>query len=93
MASLTLLSAFIASASAHGFVQGIVAGGTYYSGYNPAFQYRDPTPIVAGWSDPEDISNGYISPSDYSDPDIVCHLSATPGGIAAKVAAGDSVEL
>lgn len=93
MSSLALLSAFIASASAHGYVQGIVASGTYYPGYNPAFQYRDPIPIVAGWSDPQDIDNGYISPQSYSSPDIICHLSATPGGIAAQVSAGDTVEL
>ena len=88
-----LLGSLAASVSAHGYVQGIVAGGTWYSGYNPAFQYKNPPPTVAGWSDPEDLSNGYIAPSAYGDADIVCHLDATPGGTSAKVAAGDVVEL
>lgn len=92
--TLTLLSTFITSISAHGYVQGIlVAGKTYYSGYHPNFQYRNPIPIVAGWSDPEDISNGYISPSSYSHPDIICHLSATPGGTAVQVSAGSTLDL
>lgn len=93
MAAIILLSALITTASAHGYVQGIVAAGTYYSGYSPSFQYQNPSPTVPGWSDPEDISNGYIAPSAYTDPDIICHLSATPGGTAAKVSAGDTVEL
>lgn len=93
MCSLALLSILVASASAHGYVQGIVAGGVYYSGYLPNFHYRNPVPIVVGWSDPDNIENGYISPSSYSDPDIACHLSATPGGLAAKVSAGSTVEL
>ncbi|KAF2161393.1 lytic polysaccharide monooxygenase [Zasmidium cellare ATCC 36951] len=88
-----VLASLAASVSAHGFVQGIVADGTYYEGYNPSFQYQSTPPTVAGWSDPENLSNGYIAPSAYADPDIVCHLSATPGGTAAKVAAGGTVEL
>lgn len=48
---------------------------------------------MIGWSDPENLSNGYVAPAAYADPDIVCHLSATPGGTSAKVAAGGKVEL
>lgn len=88
-----LLASLATTISAHGYVQGIVAGGTYYTGYNPSFQYQDPAPVVIGWSDPEDLSNGYIAPNAYSDPDIICHLDATPAGTSAKVAAGDVVEL
>ncbi|CZT23880.1 related to endoglucanase IV precursor [Ramularia collo-cygni] len=93
MHSLALISTFIASASAHGLVQGIVASGTYYFGYNPNFQYRNPIPLVAGWSAPEDIDNGFIDPTKFSSPDIICHRSATPAGIAAKISAGDVVEM
>ncbi|KAK4505522.1 hypothetical protein PRZ48_003485 [Zasmidium cellare] len=93
MQTTALLASLAASISAHGFVQGIVADGTYYEGYNPSFQYQSTPPTVAGWSDPENLSNGYIAPSAFADPDIVCHLSATPGGTSAKVAAGGTVEL
>lgn len=83
--------AFASKVSAHGTVQGIVAGGVWYSGYSPSFQYQNPPPVVAGWSAPEDIDNGFVS--DYSDPDIICHKGATPGGAYVTVAAGDTVEL
>ncbi|EME48042.1 glycoside hydrolase family 61 protein [Dothistroma septosporum NZE10] len=82
-----------ASVSAHGYVEGIVADGTFYQGYNPSFQYQQTAPSVAGWSDPENLANGYIAPSAFADPDIVCHLGATPGTAAATVAAGGKVEL
>lgn len=88
-----LLGSLAASVAAHGHVQGIVAGGVWYEGYNPSFQYSDPAPVVIGWSDPEDLGNGFIPPSNYSGPDIICHLGATPAGTSAKVAAGDVVEL
>jgi len=88
-----LMGSLAASVAAHGHVQGIVAAGVYYQGYDPSFQYANPAPVVIGWSDPEDLGNGFIPPSNYSTADIICHLGATPGGTAAKVAPGDVVEL
>lgn len=88
-----ILGSLASSVAAHGYVSGFVAGGTWYSGYSPSFQYQNPSPTVAGWSDPENLANGYVAPTAYGDADIVCHLSATPGGTAAKINAGDQVEL
>ncbi|MCJ1225808.1 hypothetical protein MMC12_002457 [Toensbergia leucococca] len=96
MIKTTTLLALLLSAScvtAHGVVQGIVADGTYYTGYSPGFQFSKPPPVVAGWSVPEDLSTGFVSPSNYSNPSIICHLDATPGGTFATVAAGGTVEL
>ncbi|EHY59340.1 hypothetical protein HRR83_001386 [Exophiala dermatitidis] len=84
-------ASLLSQVSAHGIVQGIVAGGVWYSGYNPSFQYQNPPPVVAGWSIPEDQDRGFVS--DYTSPDIICHKGATPGGAYVKVAAGDTVEL
>lgn len=89
--SLLAAAALITKVSAHGIVQGIVADGVYYSGYNPSFAYVNPPPTVAGWSIPEDSDLGFVS--DYASPDIVCHEGATPGGAYVTVAAGDTVEL
>ncbi|KAF7197980.1 Endoglucanase-4 [Pseudocercospora fuligena] len=91
--TVSILGSLAASVSAHGYVQGVVVAGTYYEGYSPSFQYQSPPPDVIGWSDPENLSNGYVAPSAFADPDIICHLDATPGAISAKVAAGDTVEL
>ncbi|KIW39416.1 uncharacterized protein PV06_09187 [Exophiala oligosperma] len=81
----------VSRVSAHGIVSGIVAGGKWYSGYNPSFQYQNPPPVVAGWSIPEDNDYGFVS--DYTSPDIICHKGATPGGVYVSVAAGESLEL
>ncbi|KAL9053289.1 MAG: hypothetical protein Q9162_004840 [Coniocarpon cinnabarinum] len=86
-----LLASLATSVAAHGYVQSIVAGTSTYTGYNPSFQYQTPAPVVAGWSDPEDQSNGFISPSNYTGPDIICHLGATPGKSYVDAAAGDNV--
>ena len=62
-----------------------------YPGYNPSFQYQKPPPTVIGWSIPEDSDTGFVS--DYSNPDIICHKGATPGGTHAQVAAGGTVQV
>ena len=80
-------------AAAHGVVTGIVADGTYYKGYQPYFKYQNPPPTVVGWSIPQDDQTGFVSPSAFKNPDIICHLGATPGGAYATVQAGKSVEL
>ena len=50
-------------------------------------------PVVVGWSIPEDLSNGFIAPAAYTNPDIICHLSATNAQTSATVKAGGTVEL
>jgi cellulase len=62
-----------------------------YPGYNPSFQYQKPPPTVIGWSIPEDSDTGFVS--DYSNPDMICHKGATPGGTHAEVAAGGTVQV
>ncbi|CAK7233408.1 hypothetical protein SCUCBS95973_008585, partial [Sporothrix curviconia] len=64
-----------------------------YHGYDPSYQYQKPPPVVIGWGIPNDLTNTFISPSGYATPDIVCHLGATPAGIAAPVNAGDVLEI
>lgn len=62
-----------------------------YQGYSPQMQYQQNAPQVVGWSIPQDISNGPVMPQSYSNPDIICHVGATPAPIAAKVTAGSNV--
>lgn len=90
--SRLVLAVLISSTFAHGTVQGIVAGGVWYSGYSPSFQWKNPIPVVAGWSIPEDLDNGFAKQYTNAS-NIVCHRGATPGGAYVKVAAGSTVEL
>ena len=85
-----LLGSLASSVAAHGFVSGIVAGGVYYEGYNPSFQYQSPPPNVIGWSDPADLSNGFVQ--NINSADIICHLNATNAKSHAVIAAGDDIE-
>ncbi|KAF7855300.1 uncharacterized protein EAF02_011559 [Botrytis sinoallii] len=86
-------AAFISGVAAHGRVQGITADGVWYEGYNPSFQYEQVAPVVAGWSDPSDSSNGFIAPDAYGKSDIICHLGATNAQGYVNVTAGSEVNL
>lgn len=91
--TVALLGVFATSVAAHGHIQGIVADGTYYEGYNPSFQYISTPPAVIGWSCPECLDNGFVAPDAYGGSSITCHKAATPGQAHATVAAGGTVEL
>ncbi|KAJ9622466.1 hypothetical protein H2203_006689 [Taxawa tesnikishii (nom. ined.)] len=73
-----LVGSLVATAAAHGTVQGL-----------PILPVPEPSPTVIGWSVPDDLSNGFVS--DYTSPDIICHLNATPAGTHAPVKAGGKV--
>lgn len=45
-----------------------------------------------GWLTPEDLSNGFVDPSLYATPDIICHVGATNAQIEAPVKGGGIVE-
>lgn len=91
-AALCILGS-ISRATAHGWVTGIVIGENYFPGFNPgAAPYQNPPPPVIGW--PNGASDtGFVSPSAYSNEDIICHLSSRPGERHASVAAGSSINL
>jgi hypothetical protein len=93
MSTLVVLGGLISAVVAHGTVSGIVANGIFYEGYNPSYQYANPAPITVGWLVPDDLSNGFIEPQNYTEPDIICHLQATPAQIEAPIKAGQKVEL
>lgn len=56
------------------------------------FPYESDPPAVIGWATTA-TDLGFVDPSEYTNPDIICHKNATPGAISAPVAAGGTVEL
>ncbi|EGS19579.1 uncharacterized protein CTHT_0040570 [Thermochaetoides thermophila DSM 1495] len=91
--SKTLISALAGAASvaAHGHVKNFVINGLSYQAYDPTvFPYMQNPPIVAGWTS-ANTDNGFVGPEDYSNPDIICHKSATNAKGHAVIKAGDSV--
>lgn len=88
-----ILGALAATAAAHGTVSGIVIDGNYTQNYNPSMQYQSPAPVVIGWAIPEDLDNGFVAPSAYADPNIICHKGATNAKTYATVAAGQDINI
>lgn len=77
---------------AHGYIDGIVSGGKWYSGTSPSWIYESAKPDTSGWyADNQD--NGFVAPSSYSNADITCHKNATVGGAPVPVTAGDKIDL
>ncbi|KAL8925943.1 MAG: hypothetical protein Q9208_003256 [Pyrenodesmia sp. 3 TL-2023] len=85
--------AALSTVSAHGKVSGIVAGGQYYPGYTIDFAYRDDPPPVVGWSVPQNKDTGFVNPANFSNPNVICDVGATPAQKYVTVAAGATVEL
>ncbi|KAF2183670.1 lytic polysaccharide monooxygenase [Zopfia rhizophila CBS 207.26] len=75
MSLVTLLPTLI---SAHGHVTGIVADGTWYTGWNAEMKYQNPIPATAGWQ-ADNLDNGFVTPSDFGSANIICHKSAKNG--------------
>jgi cellulase len=86
--------ALAGKALGHGYVSGVYANDVYYQGYNPTMQYYPSVPAgVVGWADPSNLGNGPITPDEYTSPDIICHLSATPAQYYAEIPAGGKLTL
>jgi cold shock CspA family protein len=78
-------------ATAHGAVHGIVVDGQWYPGWDAAMRYQNPIPAVAGWQ-ADNLDNGFISPSSFGSPDIVCHKSAKNGNAYVTARPGSKVQ-
>lgn len=83
---------FLPLISAHGFVSGVVAGGTWYPGTSPEWIYHAEKPATAGWY-AENQDNGFVAPSAFADPDIICHREAAVGLGSVPVTAGEQLDL
>ncbi|OXV11565.1 hypothetical protein Egran_00674 [Elaphomyces granulatus] len=93
LAVISCLIAWVPIVIAHGYVTGIVIGGTYYSGYLiPTFPYEKNPPEVIAWSTTA-TSLGFVDGTGYASPDIICHQNAKPGAKTADIDAGGTVEL
>ncbi|KAF7558037.1 hypothetical protein G7046_g5905 [Stylonectria norvegica] len=91
----TLLAALVSSitVSAHGHVTNLVINGVYYQTYDStSFPYQNNPPVVAGWTI-DQLDNGFVKPSDYGSPAIICHRDATPAQAHIEISAGDVITL
>jgi cellulase len=90
-----ILLALVAGASvvsAHGYVSQWNVGGQTFDGFNQQWQ-SDPSQLddFIAWSTTAS-DNGFVEPSAYGSPDIICHRGAANGKLnTATVAAGGKV--
>ena len=94
MQTAALVGAFAATAYAHGRVTSITAEGVEYPGFMNEYLYGVEIPAdLTAWS-ADNGDNGFVDPSKYgSAADIACHLNGKPGGGAATVAAGSTIDI
>ncbi|KAF7898742.1 hypothetical protein EAF00_005188 [Botryotinia globosa] len=88
---LTAFAGMVAAVSAHGYVSGIVAGGTYYTGWLVSYAYQTPQPDSIGWSD-TNLDLGFTPPSAYATGDIICAKDGKNAALSAKIAAGETID-
>lgn len=89
----SLLLASAALVAGHGYVSSIVVDGTTYGGYLVDTYYfeSDPPELIA-WST-NATDDGFVAPTAYTDPDIVCHRGSAPAALSAPVTPGGTVTL
>lgn len=97
LSSLGAIAALAATATAHGTVTGVTINNQFTTGFKLDFYYAKKNngqiPEHIGWY-AEDTDNGFVGPSDYGSPDIICHKNASPdlsSDKLAKVEAGGTI--
>ncbi|KAG6023988.1 hypothetical protein E4U19_004011 [Claviceps sp. Clav32 group G5] len=79
--------------AAHGRISQVVVKGVAYPGYDsPSFAYNPNPPNVFGWTIKQ-TDLGFVAPSSFGSPDIICHRDAKPAQSHVEVAAGDVLSL
>ncbi|KAK4464101.1 glycosyl hydrolase family 61-domain-containing protein [Cladorrhinum samala] len=91
--SKSLLTALLLSgtALAHSHLAHILINGALYHGFDPT-PGKANYPDRVGWSS-SNIDDGFVSPRNYSTPEIICHLSGAPPKAHAPIRAGDRLHV
>jgi cellulase len=90
MRAYLIVAALPTLIAAHGHVQGVIADGKWYQGWNAAFKYNNPIPATVGWQ-ADNLDNGFVTPDAFGKVDIVCHKSAKSNGAYVSVKPGSKV--
>lgn len=88
---LILAASFITTAATHSHIDYVLVNGVSYPGFIP--QHGDSNPVdVVGWSTTA-TDDGFVPPSNYTTPDIICHRNGAPPSAHIPVSAGDRIHL
>lgn len=86
---LIAVLAILNLAIAHSHIPYLVINGLSYPGFIPSLGSANP-PEIVGWATTVK-DDGYVSPSNYSTPDIICHRGGTPSQAHVPVTPGDKI--
>ncbi len=77
---------------AHSHLSHILINGLLYHGFDPRPNQPPNFASRVGWSNTA-TDDGFVSPANYSSPDIICHVSGASPAAHAPVRAGDRVHV
>jgi len=77
-------------ASAHSHINYVIVNGLLYQGFNPHMP-NNPDNIVGWLTTASD--DGFVPPSNYSNPDIICHRDAKPAEAHVPIRAGEKMSI
>lgn len=84
-------SLLLATAVAHSHIDYVTVNGLVYPGYIPRLGADNPAETV-GWSETA-LDDGFVPPSNYTSPDIICHKNGAPPRAHVPVAPGDTIHM
>lgn len=88
---LVLAASFITTAVSHSHIDYILVNGVSYPGFIPQHGDQNPADVV-GWSTTA-TDDGFVPPSNYTTPDIICHRDGAPPRAHIPVSLGDQIHL
>ncbi|KAF3769733.1 family 61 glycoside hydrolase [Cryphonectria parasitica EP155] len=80
----------LASAAAHSHIDYVLVNGVYYPGFIPQLGASGNPADTVGWFETA-TDDGFIAPSNYTNPNIICHENGAPPRAHMPVAPGDIV--
>lgn len=81
----------VATAAAHSHIDYVTVNGLVYPGYIPRLGADNPAETV-GWSQTA-LDDGFVPPSNYTSPDIICHRDGSPPRAHVPVSPGDTIHM
>lgn len=86
---LLAAASIFSSATAHSHINYLLVNGVSYAGFIPRQGAVNPSDVV-GWSTTV-TDDGFVPPSNYTTPDIICHRNGKPPRAHVPVSPGDTI--
>lgn len=81
----------LTTAAAHSHIDYVTVNGLMYPGFIPRLGANNPAETV-GWSETA-LDDGFVPPSNYTSPDIICHKDGSPPRAHVPVSPGDVIHM